>query len=168
MHIWLQGICCVCTKKYSSDMMQPSWSTRATIVSDDNHNGTTIVEAIFFFCHHYIAWESNNAGEARGEYWNESLKSRYLPGGLYGLFEWYKAIHFAALSSPRPLLTMVATIVRFSPVICWIWSAISPVIFTSKIHKFLVNLITCIVDRCSCNYMNLIVYTAYIYIYQLA
>ena len=31
MHVCLQGISCVCIKNYSSDMMQPSSSTRTTI-----------------------------------------------------------------------------------------------------------------------------------------
>ena len=46
--------------------MQPSSSTRATIVSAENQIGATIVKATFFFCQYYIVWESNNAGEARG------------------------------------------------------------------------------------------------------
>ena len=49
MHICLQGIGCVCIKNYSSDIMQPSSSTRATIVSAENQNGATIVEAMFSF-----------------------------------------------------------------------------------------------------------------------
>ena len=64
--------------------MQPSSSTRATIVSAENQNGATIVKATFFFCHYYIVWESNNAGEARGKSWNESLKSRWIPVGSCG------------------------------------------------------------------------------------
>ena len=58
MHICLQGVGCVCIKDYSSDMMQPSSLTRATIVSAENQNGATIVEAMFFFCHYYIVWET--------------------------------------------------------------------------------------------------------------
>ena len=50
--------------------MQPSSLTRATIVSGENQNGATIVKATFFFCHYYIVWESNNAGEARAQSWN--------------------------------------------------------------------------------------------------
>ena len=78
MHICLQGIgCeCVCVKHYPPEMMQPSSPTRATIVSAENQNGATIVKTTFFFCHYYIVWESNNAGEARGQPWNESLESR--------------------------------------------------------------------------------------------
>ena len=76
MHICLQGIGCVCVKNYPPEMMQPSSSTRATIVSAENQNGATIVKATFFFCHYYIVWESKNAGEARGQSWNESLNLR--------------------------------------------------------------------------------------------
>ena len=91
--------------------MQPSSSTRATIVSAENQNGATIVKATFFFCHYYIVWESNNAGEARGQSWNESLKSRWIPGGSCGYTSGTKRKHFAALSSPRP---------------CWRWLQLQP------------------------------------------
>ena len=102
MHICLQWIGCVCVKNYPPEMMQPSSSTRATIVSAENQNGATIVKATFFFCHYYIVWESNNAGEARGQSWNESLKFRWIPGGSCGYTSGTKRKHFAALSSPRP------------------------------------------------------------------
>ena len=46
--------------------MQPSSSTRATIISAENQIGATIVKATFFFYQYYIVWESNNASEARG------------------------------------------------------------------------------------------------------
>ena len=71
-----------------------------------------------YFCHYYIAWKSNNAGEARGQSWNESLKSRYIPGGLCRLFERYKAKTFCCAFVAAAMLTMVvaATIVRFPPV----------------------------------------------------
>ena len=75
-HICLQGVGCVCVKNYQPEIMQPSSSTRATIVSGENQNGATIVKATFFFCHYNIVWESNNASEARGQSCNESLKSR--------------------------------------------------------------------------------------------
>ena len=75
-HICLQGIGCVCVKNYPPEIMQPSSSKRATIVSAENQNGATIVKATFFFCHYYIVWESNNAGEARGQSWNESLNTK--------------------------------------------------------------------------------------------
>ena len=91
--------------------MQPSSSTRATIVSAENQNGATIVKATFFFCHYYIVWESNNAGEARGQSWSESLKSRWIPVGSCGCTSGTKQIHFAALSSPRP---------------CWRWLQLQP------------------------------------------
>ena len=91
--------------------MQPSSSTRATIVSAENQNGATIVKATFFFCHYYIVCESNNAGEARRQSWNESLKSRWLPGGSCGYTSGTKRKHFAALSSPRP---------------CWRWLQLQP------------------------------------------
>ena len=64
-HICLQGI--VCVKNYPPEIMRPSSSTRVTIVSAENQNGATIVKTTFFFCHYYIVWESNNAGEARGQ-----------------------------------------------------------------------------------------------------
>ena len=110
-HICLQGIGCVCVKNYPPEIMQPSSSTRATIVSAENQNDATIVKATFFFCHYYIVWESNNAGEARGQSWNESLKSRWIPGGSYGYTSGTKRKHFAALSSPRP---------------CWRWLQLQP------------------------------------------
>ena len=76
-----------------------------------NQNGATIVKAIFFFCHYYIAWEPNNAGEARGQSWDRSLKSRWIPGGSCGYTSGTKRKHFAALSSPRP---------------CWRWLQLQP------------------------------------------
>ena len=105
-----QGIC-VCVKNCPPEIMQPSSLTRATIVCAENQNGATIVKATFFFCHYYIAWESNNAGEARGQSWNESLKSRWIPGGSCGYTSGTKRKHFAALSSPRP---------------CWRWLQLQP------------------------------------------
>ena len=81
MHICLQGISCVSVKNYLPEIMQPSSSTRATIVSAENQNGATI-------------WESNNAGEARGQSWNESLKSRWIPGGSCGYTSGTKRKHF--------------------------------------------------------------------------
>ena len=93
---------CVCVKNYSPEIMQPSSSTRSTIVSAENQNGATIVKATFFFCHYYIVWESNNAGEARGQSWSESLKSRWITGGSCGYTSGTKRKHFAALSSSRP------------------------------------------------------------------
>ena len=110
-HICLQGTGCVCVKNYPPEMMQSSSSTRATIVSAENQSGATIVKATIFFCHYYIAWESNNAGEARGQSWDESLKSRWIPGGSCGYTSGTKRKHFAALSSPRP---------------CWRWLQLQP------------------------------------------
>ena len=110
-HICLQGIGCVCVKNYPPEIMQPSSSSRATIVSAENQNGATIVKATFFSCHYYIVWESNNAGEARGQSWNESLKSRWIPGGSCGYTSGTKRKHFAALSSQRP---------------CWRWLQLQP------------------------------------------
>ena len=101
----------VCVKNYPPEIMQPSSSTRATIVSAENQNGATIIKATFFFCHYYIVWESNNTGEARGQSWNESLKSRWIPGGSRGYTSGTKRKHFAALSSPRP---------------CWRWLQLPP------------------------------------------
>ena len=111
MHICLQGIGCVCVKNYPPEIMQPSSSTRATIVRAENQNDATIVKAKFFFCHYYIVWGSNNAGDARGQSWNESLKSRWIPGGSCGYTSGKKRKHFAALSSPRP---------------CWRWLQLQP------------------------------------------
>ena len=91
--------------------MQTSSSTRATIVSAENQTGATIVKATFFFCHYYIVWESNNAGEAQGQSWNESLKCRWIPGGSCGYTSGTKRKPFAALSTPRP---------------CWRWLQLQP------------------------------------------
>ena len=102
MHVCLQGIGCVCVKNYPPEIIQPSSSTRATIVSAEYQNDTTVVTDKFFFCHYYIIWESNNAGDARGQSWNEDLKSRWILGGLCGYTSDTKRKHFAALSSPRP------------------------------------------------------------------
>ena len=110
-HICLQGIGSVCVKNDPPEIMQPSSSTRATIVSAENKNGATIVKAIFFFCYYYIVWESNNAGEARGQCWNESLNSRWIPGGSCRYSSGTKRKHFAAFSSPRP---------------CWRWLQLQP------------------------------------------
>ena len=116
-HICLQGA--VCVKNYPPEMMQPSSSTRATIVSAENQNGATIVKATFFFCHYYIVWESNNAGEAREQSWSESLKSRWIPGGSCGYTSGTKRKTFCCAFFGAAMLTMVAaaTIVRFPPVI---------------------------------------------------
>ena len=48
-YICVQGIgcVCVCVKNYPPKIMQPSSSTRATIVSADNQNGATIDQATF-------------------------------------------------------------------------------------------------------------------------
>ena len=92
-------------------MMQPSSSTRATIVSAENQNGAAIVEAIFFFCHYDIVWESNNAGESRGESWHEEnpdITQEDCVGYLSGT----KRKHFAALSASRPC--------------CWRWLQLQP------------------------------------------
>ena len=91
--------------------MQPSSLTRATIVSAENQNGATIVKATFFFCHYYIVWESYNTGEAQGQSWNESIKSRWIPGGSCGYTSGTKRKHFAALSAPWP---------------CWRWLQLQP------------------------------------------
>ena len=111
MHICLQGFSWVCVKNYPPEIMQPTSSTRATIVSAENQNGATIVKAAFFSCHYYIVWESNNVGEARGQSLNESLKSRWIPGGSCGYTSGTKRKHFAALSSPQP---------------CWRWLQLQP------------------------------------------
>ena len=102
MHVCLQGIGRVCVKIYPPEMMQPSSSTSATIVSAKNQNDATIVKDKFFFSHYYIVWELNNAGDARGQSWNESLKSIWIPGGSCGYTSGTKRKRFAALSSPRP------------------------------------------------------------------
>ena len=65
----------VCVTNYPQEMMQPSSSTRATIVSAENQNLATIVTATLLFCNHYILWESNNPGKTRGRSWNARLKS---------------------------------------------------------------------------------------------
>ena len=106
MRICLQGIGCVCIKNYPPKLMQPSSSTPASIVSAENQNDATIGKVIIFFCHCYTVWESNNAGEARRQSWNGSLKSRCIPGGLCGFTSGIKQKHFAVLSAPRP---------------CWRW-----------------------------------------------
>ena len=114
MYICRQGIGCGFIKNYPPELMQPSSSTRAIVVSAENQNGATIVKVIFFFCHYFTVWESNNAGEARGQSWNESLKSRCVPWGLCGLYEWYKAKTFCCAFLAAAMTTMVApaTIVR--------------------------------------------------------
>ena len=121
--------------------MQPSSSTRATIVSAENQSGATIVKATIFFCHYFIAWESNNAGEARGQSWDESLKSRWIPGGSFGYTSGTKWKHFAALSSPRP---------------CWRWLQLQPSCGSPQWHEnmnccssFNVHPIAEIIDQCS-------------------
>ena len=86
----------------------PSRNTATIVINACNHrqcwnqNGATIIKATFFFCHCYIVWESDDAGEARGQSWHESLKSRWTPGGSCGYTSGTKRKHFAALSSPRP------------------------------------------------------------------
>ena len=69
-----------------------------------------IVMAVFFFCGYYVLWESNNASKAQGQYWNESLKSRCIPGGLCGLYEWYKGItYWCASFAVAMMMTMVVS-----------------------------------------------------------
>ena len=97
LYVCLHGV-----KHYPPEMMQPSSSMRVTIVSAENQNNATMVTDKFFFCYYYIVWESNNTGDARGQSWNESLKSRWIPGGLCGYTSGTKRKHFAALSSSRP------------------------------------------------------------------
>ena len=115
-----QGIVCACVKNYPPEIMQPSSSTLATIVRAENQNGATIVKATFFFCHYYFVWESNNTGKARGQSWNESLKSWWIPGGACGYTSGTKRKHFAALSSPRPW---------------WRWLQLQPRFHRSNIHR---------------------------------
>ena len=129
MHICLPGIGCVFVKNYPPEIMQPSSSTRATIVSAENQNGATIVKATFIFCHYYIVWESNNTGEARGQSWNESLKSRWIPGGSCGFTSGTKRKHFAALSSPRP---------------CWRWLQLQPSYGSAQWILYLETLHSCL------------------------
>ena len=49
MHICLQGIGRVCVKNYPPEMMQPSSSTSATIVSAKNQNDATIAKDKYWF-----------------------------------------------------------------------------------------------------------------------
>ena len=101
MHICLQGISCMCVKNFPPKLMQPSSSTPATIVSAVNQNDATIVKATFLFSHYYIVWQSNNAGEARRQSWNESLKSRCIPGGLCGYTIGTKRKHVMSVPLPQ-------------------------------------------------------------------
>ena len=117
VHIWLRGICCVYQKllvRYDATIAINTCNHRQCWKSNwCNHRRGHI-----FVCHYFIVWKSNNAGEDRGESWNESLKSRYIAGGLWGLFEWYKRKTFCCAFVAEAILTMVAaaTIVRLSPV----------------------------------------------------
>ena len=89
-----------------------------TIVSAENQNGTIIAgKAIFFFCHYCIVWESNTAGEARGQSWNESPKSRCIPRGLCRWYERYTAKTFCCGFFATATMAMVAatTIVLVPP-----------------------------------------------------
>ena len=79
MRICLLQIGFVYIKNYPPELMRPSSSAPATIVSDENQNGATIVMAIFLFCYYNIILESNNASEAWGRYLDESLNSRMYP-----------------------------------------------------------------------------------------
>ena len=90
-------------------MMQPSSSTRTTIASAEIKMVQPSSRPHFPFA--IIVWESNNAGKARGQSWNESPRSRWIPGGSCGYTSGTKRKHFAALSSPRP---------------CWRWLQLQP------------------------------------------
>ena len=65
---------------------------------------------------------------ARGQSWNESLKSRWIPEGSCGYTSGTRRKHFAALSSPRP---------------CWRWLQLQPpcgspqcfVLFMKNVHS---------------------------------
>ena len=111
-HICLQGA--VCVKNYPPEIMQPSSSTRATIVSAENQNGATIVKASFFFCHYYIVWESNNAWRSTRKILKWKSKIQMNPRRIVRLYEWYKAKTFCCAFFAAAMLTMVAaaTIVR--------------------------------------------------------
>ena len=119
------GLGFVCIKNYPAELMQPSSSTRTTIVSTENQNDETIVKAVFFFCQYYIVFESNNTGKVRGQSWNESLKTSCIPEELCGLYEWYKAKIFCCAFFAAAIAA--ATIVRPPPppdedvVTIWCW-----------------------------------------------
>ena len=96
----------LCIKNYPPELMPPSSSTYAKTVSAENQNGATIVKAIFFFCHYYMG--INYTGEARRQSWSENLKSRCIPGGLCGLYEWYKLKIFSCVFCAAAMMMMVA------------------------------------------------------------
>ena len=80
----------------------------------------------FHLFHYYIVWESNNAGEARGQSWNEILKSRCIPGGFCRLDEWYKTkiFCFAFFAAAMTAMVAAANIVWFPLVhtlVAWWW-----------------------------------------------
>ena len=120
-HICLQGIGCVCVCQ-----KLPARNNATIVINTCNHRrcwnqiGATIVKATFFFCYFYIVWESNNAGEARGQSWNESLKSRWIPWGSWGYTSGTNRKHFPALSSPRP---------------CWLWLQLQPSCVSPKVGQ---------------------------------
>ena len=111
-HICLQGIGCVCVKNYPPEIMQPSSSTRATIVSAENQNGATIVKATFFLLPllHRIGIKWCRRSTRTILKWKSKIQMN--PRRTVRLYEWYKATkNFAALSSPRP---------------CWRWLQLQP------------------------------------------
>ena len=74
------------------------------------------------FSYHYdIVWKSNDAAEAWGQSCNGSLKSRCIPGGLCGLYEWYKAEIYCCAFFAAAMRTKVAaaTIGWFPSVKLW-------------------------------------------------
>ena len=104
IHICLQGIGCVCLCVSKTTHRQWRNHRHQNVQLSSvlkNQNGATIVNATFFFCHYNIIWESDDAGEARGQFSNASLKPRWNSGGSCGYTSGTKQKHFAALSSPR-------------------------------------------------------------------
>ena len=110
-HICLQGIGCVSQKL-------PARNSATIVINACNHRQCwkskwcNHRQGHIFFCHYYIVWGSNNAGEARRQSWKESPKSRWIPGGSCGYTSGTKRNHFAAfLPAPRP---------------CWRWLPLQP------------------------------------------
>ena len=71
-HICLQEIGCVCVKNYPPEIMQPSSSTRATIVSAEDQNGATIVKVRPHFSFAIITSYGNQITPAKTTFWNAS------------------------------------------------------------------------------------------------
>ena len=107
----------MCVKKYPPEIMQPSSSTRATIVSAENQNGATIVKATISFA--IITSYGNQITPAKHEDNLEvKVKNPDESQEERAVIQVVQSENICCAFFTAAMLTMVAaaTIVRFPPV----------------------------------------------------